>query len=976
MRWLLTLLSMLLFASAAFGQGFSSRNGRNHPELKWQVAETAHFEIMYPQRLQGIEVKAAPIAEASYQALSANLETHFEDKIRIYLSDEDEISNGFAVPVGNGFTNIWVNLNDYADIWTGEVKWLRKVLAHELAHIFHYRATKGNIGVWQYVLGNPIPSFWTEGLAQYETERWDSQRGDRWLRRAVFDDQMNYEDGQSIINGRLKYAVGNAQLRFFTETYGDSALTNLLDHRNRFLWWEYHDFRDAFSAVTNTSYESFYDSWRKHMNVYYNTLAGQMQRTDSLNTDPTPIPGRFLYDVAFSPDGSRYAVLSLPSMKRPVRRLYLVQNDSTRRSRILAEGGINDDLNWSREGRRIFYSRQNRAEHGSIVNDLYLYNLASEEERRLTYNRRARYPVSGPDGQKLAFVVNEGMTSNIYLMDFAEGTEKKLTSYQNDVQLLHLAWNYKRNELIFHRFDGEGNRQLVARNMETGEELLLDANSIDNRMPVISPDGRSVAFTSLRDEVPNVFVYDFNAGTTRRLTHQVTGAEAYDWMAPADSQSYGRVAVKASEKKNRDYLYLIADTASMEVDPPVEVPESYVTWRSQSPPQVIPYHISADPSLIEDRYSYRSFSNLTHVFSFGLPYYGGRDAYGLFGMTSWVEPLGKHAIVGGGNISLSDFEQSSYGVLTYINNQYTPTVALSAYKIPGTGRFYGSNYLIEELTGGEIKAVWPVDWFNESYRADRFGIRLRHVLVSPAEEIELYGDKPLSLPEPGTARQTDLQLSWITKKQRPYAKNLLHPLDGYGLRLLLSGSEKILGSETSFFTPDVSAYKILPGPGLHRIFLYGRFQAQFGNPLPQDYIGFSRYGSIAWPVPEGNLALPHSKVERVRGYKSFIAGKRVAFASMEYRIPLLPSLGTSLLGLIRLNETSLALFTDAGAVWDVSLSDENAEDRRWGSGVELKNAVQVGPLKFVHSLGIAQPTRELFSSGYDLYYQIKASVPF
>src|SRR6056297_305024 len=147
-------------------QGFNSLNGRNHPELKWRAAETRHFKIMYPRHLQGIENEAAAIAEETYKALSENLEVTFNRKIRIYLSDEDEIANGFAVPIGKAYTDIWVNVNDYADSFTGREKWLRKVIAHELAHIFHFEAVESNMGLWQFAVADPLPRFFTEGLAQ------------------------------------------------------------------------------------------------------------------------------------------------------------------------------------------------------------------------------------------------------------------------------------------------------------------------------------------------------------------------------------------------------------------------------------------------------------------------------------------------------------------------------------------------------------------------------------------------------------------------------------------------------------------------------------------------------------------------------------------------------------------------------------------------------------------------------------------
>lgn len=40
---LLGLLLFLLLPEWLQAQGFNTRNGRNHPELEWKVAETDHF---------------------------------------------------------------------------------------------------------------------------------------------------------------------------------------------------------------------------------------------------------------------------------------------------------------------------------------------------------------------------------------------------------------------------------------------------------------------------------------------------------------------------------------------------------------------------------------------------------------------------------------------------------------------------------------------------------------------------------------------------------------------------------------------------------------------------------------------------------------------------------------------------------------------------------------------------------------------
>ncbi len=974
MKRVLFIAFLCLVSADLVAQGFNTFSGRNHPYLNWKVAETEHFKIMYPDRISGIEALVAAIAEESYRALSRNLDVEFSEKIRIYLSDEDEIDNGFAVPIGNGYTNIWVGVNEYAEKWTGSEKWLRKVLAHELAHIFHFEATRTHLGLLNYAIGNPTPSFWAEGLAQYQTEKWDSQRGDRWLRTSIFDSRPRYDDGQSLINRRLMYASGNSQLRYFTETYGDSTLAEMLSQRETaFGILKYHDFDSAFRKTIDKSHSDFFEEWRKHMNIYYNTLASQMDRVDSLQSKPENLPGQYFYDVKYSPDQSHIAALYLPSLQRPVRRLYIIKNDSTRDREIAAEGNIRHDLDWSPDGDKMAYTRNVRGERSSLLNDIFILEMESYEETRLTHSRRAISPVFSPDGTELAYIVNEGGTANVVVHNLETGQERYVTYHEGDIQVITLAWNKPRNELVFQRFDKDGSRYLVVLDIQTGRERILDQGTDDNRMPLISPDGNKIAFTSLRDDVPNVFMTDLEADSTWRVTNLFNGAEALDWLAASDTLETEKLVVKATETKRREQIYLIDAGMIREAINP-EVPAEYATWRRHEPPNLIPWQVRPDENLIESRYDYNSWRNLTHTVSLALPYYIGPDDYGLFGMTSWTEPLGKHLISAAGLFSFGDLS-NSYGILAYINNQLYPTLTFSAFRTPGLARFYGSSLLFDQLAGADLSMRWPIDRFERSYRRSWFTSGLRYVSIDYFTLRD--ADLPVTLPDPEIGRQMDLRLSWILKEERPYYRNIIHPVDGYGVQLSLRGAERVFGADTAFLTVDASAYTIVELPGLHRLFLSGRLQAQLGDPLPQNFIGFSRLDNIGLPVAPGIETLQSIQAERVRGYRELIAGRQVAFGSAEYRVPFLPSLQTSILGFLRFGPTSVALFADAGAVRDVTVSESaDITDRRLGFGAEIKNIVGLGPLRFIHSVGIAQPHNELFERNYDLYYRVRASVPF
>ena len=514
-----------LIPHAVQAQGFSTFNGRNHPELDWQQAETEHFKIMYPAHLAGIEIQAGVIAETTYTALSQNLDVTFDKKIRMYLSDEDEILNGFALsPLG--YTNIWVHVNDVATTWSGNTKWLRTVISHELAHLFHGEAVKSRLGLISFFLGDPMPSFWAEGLAQYETELWDANRGDRWLRTAVLDDRLSYEDGRSIWNGRLLYASGNAQLRYLATQYGDSTITKILKHRKTAALglFEHHDFYTAFEEVTGKSHAAFYDEWRRHMNVYYNTLAGQMELTDSLDAKPLKLPGQYLYDIRYNADTTHTAVLSLSSISRPVIRLNVIHRE-TSTSKTVAEGSIRAPIDWSPDGRQLAFARRTRQKNGALINDLFITSRDGKHTRRLTQSRRASSPVFSSDGKHLAFVGSAAGTANVFLYNIETGEERALTSFTGDVQLASIDWHHKSNKIVVGRFDADGDRDILLLDPETGTIDTLSPTGTDDQFPVWRPDGKQIAVTSLSDRVPNVFIWDLETRTRRRATNLINGAQ-------------------------------------------------------------------------------------------------------------------------------------------------------------------------------------------------------------------------------------------------------------------------------------------------------------------------------------------------------------------------------------------------------------------------------------------------------------------
>lgn len=959
--------------------GFSMFNNRNHPHLEWESAETEHFIINYPKHLSGIENKAAPIAEATYEALSKNFNVTFDYKIRIYLSDEDEIVNGFAVPFNRSYTNIWVHLNDVAINWSGPEKWLRTVIAHELAHIFHFEAIKSNIpliGILGTAPGLTDP--WTEGIAQYQTEPWHALRGDAILRAAFYDGRPSFRDNSSVLNRRLMYASGNSQLRYFSSVYGDSLFPEILAHREKKMFGlvKVHNFDKAFESVTGTSFNRFEEEWRRHMNIYYHTMAGQMERSDSLGVKPKSLPGLFINDLKFNPDTTRFAALVFNSSARPYNSLYVQENDSTAERKVLAEGPIRSPVNWSPDGEYIIYSANVRGENGSLLNDLYRVNTHTGKRERLTYSRRASSPVFSKQGGAIYYIVNESGTGNIVFMDLENRTEHRLTQYEGDVQIGNLAMHPDGSHLAYSLFDENGGRRIAIINLRTASRSYFTAPELDDRNPVWSPDGHTLIYTSLRDHVPNLFaIQPFDPEPTeKRLTALFTGGTAHQWL-PADSTyTKGRLVLTTTDTKRNNRAYLIS--ADRDVDEPnISINPTYTKWTTHTPPNTIPEQIRPDSTLIISRADYNSWKNISHVTTVPFPVISERN-YGIGVMSLYSEPLSKHMITALGAFSVSDFKDNSLIFLSYINNQLRPSLSLNLYHNSFTGRIYERDFLVTANSGGFLLSTWPHDWidspFVETTTFSRF--RVDYTDAKRFWDRDASGDV-LELPQNGW--QNDIQAGIRITKQKPYSYNLIHPLEGAGAEMKVTAASKVLGADTQYFRPDFRGYVTLPAPGNTRLYLYARAIAQWGTPFPQDYIGFSRYDEIEIGPELPGLDILYKDTERVRGFSDYVPGNRLLFGTLEYRIPFIPDLKTQILGFIGLGRTSLAFFADAGSVWTDNAAGLDDRVSRAGLGLEVKNVLRIGPFPIVHSLGFAQPANDFGGkSNREIYYRVKAVVPF
>src|SRR5687768_5812931 len=107
------------------------------PSASYRTVESAHFRITFTPDLSHLATPAVERAEDAYALLSRQLTQPPKGRIDILLSDNSDVTNGYATPFPSNRIVIWVkppvaetDLSHFRD-------WLDLVIQHELAHTFH-----------------------------------------------------------------------------------------------------------------------------------------------------------------------------------------------------------------------------------------------------------------------------------------------------------------------------------------------------------------------------------------------------------------------------------------------------------------------------------------------------------------------------------------------------------------------------------------------------------------------------------------------------------------------------------------------------------------------------------------------------------------------------------------------------------------------------------------------------------------------
>jgi len=271
--------------------------------------------------------------------------------------------------------------------------------------------------------------------------------------------------------------------------------------------------------------------------------------------------------VSWSPDGKQLALVDRDSEQSPLG-IYLLDLEANQRRRITSPPAksLGDSTPvFSPDGNSLVFVRTTSL----AVQDIYLIDLKSGSERRLTNdNRRVYGIVWSPVDNRIIFSSARHASSRLWRVSTQGGEPERLPAIGDQAGFLALSrngkrlaftrsvidtniWRYQMPDKATNplngislmpstrheqgpRYSPDGSRIAFASNRSgtleiwvadsTGQSLnqLTNFNNPPTGSPMWSPDGKSIVFDSRPLGNPDVYIISADGGLARRLTNDAT----------------------------------------------------------------------------------------------------------------------------------------------------------------------------------------------------------------------------------------------------------------------------------------------------------------------------------------------------------------------------------------------------------------------------------------------------------------------
>ena len=257
------------------------------------------------------------------------------------------------------------------------------------------------------------------------------------------------------------------------------------------------------SSCSRLPYEAIFISNREGaLDIYYRDKNGGIS-----NLSNSPLVE---YGMSWSPDGNRILYAAQVGKQYD---LFIRDFDSGATARLTKDEVDQFGPNFSSDGRHIAYVSKKDHSLGEIV----VMDLEEKSEKRITDNDKMdSSPAFFPDGSTLlysSFLEKDSSgnitNSEIFLTDMAGARHKQILAQKGNDG--NASVSPKGDRIAFSNFK-EGKADIYVMNADGTEITQLTSDTLDNRWPRWTPDGKYIAFTRVAGDNSDIWIMKPNGG--------------------------------------------------------------------------------------------------------------------------------------------------------------------------------------------------------------------------------------------------------------------------------------------------------------------------------------------------------------------------------------------------------------------------------------------------------------------------------
>jgi WD40 repeat protein len=544
----LLIIVSLLIPTLSNAQYFG-QNKVNYRDIEWYYLKTEHFDIYHPRDYYDVAEFTGWEAEEALISIEESWNYTLEGRITIIVYpshnsfQNNNVSGGSPGESTGGFTEFLKNR--VVIPYQGSNSMFRHVIHHELTHAVMLRMLYGE-GVQSILTGIsrlPLPLWFIEGMAEYESRHGWSNEASMYIRDAIINDYLMPID---YLQGYYIYKGGQSVLYYLEERYGSEKVGELLRKvRSR------RNFSTALKDVLGYDLEELSERWHKHLKRQIWPTAAHYEAPEDFAVRVTDHEEWYNFvntSPALSPEGDRLVMLS---DKDDYMSIYLVNTVTGEIEEKVVSGGggvylfeqllwLRPWIDWSPDGRSIAFVAEDGGEDALYTLDVDLGEITGEYKFGLD---GIFSPSWSPDGKRILFSGYANGQTDLFAFDLGDEsslkkiTDDRFTDYDpdwgpdnkvlfisdrggnlNPQQSIDNLWDLNYEQLDVYMYD-----------FTTESISRITSDPFDNRSPEFTPRDGIISYVSDATGAYNLYLHDLNKADSWAITDVLTGAFTPSW---------------------------------------------------------------------------------------------------------------------------------------------------------------------------------------------------------------------------------------------------------------------------------------------------------------------------------------------------------------------------------------------------------------------------------------------------------------